>query len=80
MKLEEYNLLSREDQHHCWLSSVPVATYKGAFTIKVLYQLYSFYIESTYLITAPDESYSIAFADTALLNPYLNRIDISGIL
>ena len=76
MKLEDYNLLSKEDQHNCWFKSLPVATYQGIYTTKVLYQLHGFYIESTYLITAPHESYSIAFSDTALLSPYLNKIDI----
>lgn len=79
MKLEEYISLTEEDQYNCWLNSVPVATYQGNFTIKVLYQLDSFYIESTYLVSDPADSYSIAFTDTALLTPYLNRIDITGI-
>jgi len=80
MKLEEYNLLSKEEQHNCWLHAVPVATYQGTYTVKVLYQLHAFYIESTYLITAPHESYSIAFSDTAMLSPYLNKIDIRVII
>jgi hypothetical protein len=80
MKLEEYMLLTEEDQYNCWLNSVPVATYRGSFTIKVLYQLDSFYIESTYLVSDPADSYSIAFADTALLTPYLNCIDIRAII
>jgi len=80
MTLSEFRLLDNDARYLAWLSiAVEVASFESLGFIYNLYQLDDFYIEIRFLQYLPENVVFVAFQDSYKLDPYLERIDISGI-
>jgi len=78
MKLKDFKILDREDQLHCIEERAILLGYRdsGVYTV-ALFQLEGFYIELFYDIIKLEYKRIKLFEDTALLDPYMELIDIT---
>jgi hypothetical protein len=81
MTLYEFRLLSDDKQvEHLYNDGVYIGKRKDEDSSVVLYQLGNFYIEIYYLKYRSLISRLRCFTSTDALNPYLEQIDVEGLM
>jgi hypothetical protein len=81
MNLFDFQLLPRAEQLDLlYIDGVYIGKQKEEHTIKLLYQLESFYVELTYTRHRRYVTRLYCFSSAAMLDPYLEGMDVEGLV
>ena len=81
MKMHDFQLLPEEEQIEIlYQSGVFIGKQKQAFSIILLYQLESFYVEVVYTKYRNHVKHLHCFDSTEMLEPYLEQIDVENLV
>lgn len=81
MTMYDFQLLAEQQQIEIlYYSGVYIGKRKEKFSIILLYQLESFYVEVVYRKYRSDVRHLHCFTSTELLDPYLEQIDVENLV
>lgn len=81
MTLQHFNTLSQHIQHrNLLLNGVCLADRHTEDACALLFQLHNFYVEIFFTREGDEILHSRCFEDTEELTPYLDTVDVSGVI